>query len=66
VLAVIGQGDGVNAALAWAYVVLRVAHSIVQATWNRVAARFALFVLSTLALFALTLHAVLALFVNVF
>lgn len=62
VLAVIGQGDGISAALAWAYVVLRVAHSIVQATWNRVAARFALFVLSTLALIALTVHAGLALF----
>ena len=36
VLAIIGQGDGFNTILAWAYVGLRVAHSIVQATINRV------------------------------
>ena len=35
VLAIIGQGDGFNTTLAWAYVALRVAHSIVQATFNR-------------------------------
>jgi len=62
VLAVIGQGEDINIALAWAYVILRVAHSIVQATWNRVAVRFALFVLSTLVLIALTLHAAIFLF----
>jgi hypothetical protein len=57
VLALLGAGHGVNAAIAWAYVALRVAHSIVQATVNRVWIRFVLFLLSTLALFALTLHA---------
>lgn len=62
VLALIGAGDGLNAAIAWGYALLRVAHSIVQATWNRVAARFALFVLSTLCLAALTLHAAIAVF----
>jgi len=59
-LAMIGQGDGLNATIAWAYVLLRVAHSLVQALWNRVMVRFALFALSSLALFALVLHAYLA------
>jgi hypothetical protein len=56
-LAIGGQGDGLNAQLAWAYVVLRVVHSLVQATVNRVMLRFAVFVLASLALFALCLHA---------
>lgn len=62
VLALVGAGGGLNATIAWGYALLRIAHSIVQATWNRVAARFALFVLSTLCLIALTLHAAMALF----
>jgi hypothetical protein len=57
VLALIGQGDGINATIAWIYVVLRIIHSIWQATVNRVAVRFALFALSTLALMALIVHA---------
>lgn len=61
-LALIGQGDGLNAELAWVYVVLRVLHSLVQATSNRVMVRFALFALSSLALMALTLHLLLAVF----
>jgi hypothetical protein len=39
-----------------------VAHSIVQATVNRVIVRFALFALSSLVLIALILHAALAVF----
>ena len=62
VLAIVGQGDGFNTTLAWAYVAFRVAHSIVQATWNKVAVRFALFALSSLALMALILHAGIAVF----
>lgn len=62
VLAIIGQGDGFNTVLAWAYVGLRVAHSLVQATVNRVALRFGLFALSTVALMALILHAAFAVF----
>ena len=57
VLAMLGAGGGVNLMIAWAYVVLRIAHSIVQATFNRVIIRFAIFSLSTLCLMALTLHA---------
>lgn len=62
VLAIIEQGDGLNATIAWVYVGLRVAHSIVQATVNRVVVRFALFALSTLALMALILHAAIPIF----
>ena len=62
VLAIIEQGDGFNTVLAWAYVGLRVLHSIVQSTVNRVALRFALFALSSLALMALILHAAIAVF----
>jgi hypothetical protein len=62
VLALTGYGDGFNTLLAWAYVALRVAHSIVQATVNRVLVRFALFALSSLVLMALILHAAIAVF----
>ena len=62
ILGVIGQGGGFNLQLAWAYVALRIAHSIVQATWNRVAVRFAIFCLSTVALLGLALHSAIALF----
>ena len=61
VLAVVGAGGGLNAQLAWAYVSLRVAHSIVQGTGNIIKYRFALFAISTLALMALTVHAGIAL-----
>jgi hypothetical protein len=62
VLAVIGQGGGTNAMIAWAYVALRIAHSIVQATINRVALRFALFALSSIALMILIFHAIIPIF----
>jgi hypothetical protein len=61
ILGVIGQGEGLNLQLAWAYVILRIVHSVVQATWNRVAVRFTLFCLSTVALLALALHAAITL-----
>lgn len=56
-LALMGQGEGLNLLLAWAYVGLRVVHSLVQATVNVSRVRTAFFLLSTLALIALTLHA---------
>ncbi len=61
-LALIGQGDGLNAKLAWAYVALRIVHSLVQATVNRVMIRFLLFALSSLTLIGLTLHLLIAVF----
>jgi hypothetical protein len=62
ILGVIGQGEGINLQLAWAYVALRIAHSLVQATWNRVAVRFTLFGLSTAALLLLAFNAARATF----
>jgi hypothetical protein len=62
VLAVIGHGDGLNATIAWAYVALRIAHSIVQATVNKVALRFTLFALSSAALMVLIFHAIIPVF----
>ena len=61
-LALIGQGDGMNALLGWIYVGLRVAHSLVQVTANKVMVRFVLFALSSLVLMALILHAAIAVF----
>ena len=61
-LALIGAGDGHIAHIAWAYVVLRIIHSIVQATWNRIMVRFTIFTLSTLCLFVLTIRALELLF----
>jgi len=62
VLALLGTGGGVNLMIAWAYVALRVAHSLVQATFNRVIIRFAIFSLSTVCIMALTLHAAMMIF----
>lgn len=47
---VAGHGDAWMAGLAWAYVALRVLHSLVQISINRVMARFSLFVLATVVL----------------
>jgi len=62
VIAMVGQGDGLNLTLAWAYVALRIAHSIWQSTVNIVPVRFVLFTLSTLCLMALVVHAAMAVF----
>jgi hypothetical protein len=62
VIALSGTGDGANALIAWLYVGLRVLHSLVQATTNKVGPRFMLFIVSSVALAALTLHAVMAVF----
>src|SRR3954447_19794733 len=56
-LAVVGEGGGTNATLAWAYFASRVVHSLVQATWNKTEVRFAIFVLSSLILIALSVNA---------
>jgi hypothetical protein len=61
-LAVLGHGSGLNATLAWVYVGLRVAHSLLQALWNKITARFAVFTLSAFTLMALTFNAACAVF----
>lgn len=60
-LAVMQEGGGPNLLLAWGYVGLRVVHSLVQATINKIELRFSVFALSTLVLMVLTARAALAL-----
>jgi hypothetical protein len=61
-LALVEAGGGFNANLAWAYVVVRVAHSLVQALINKVELRFAIFNLGSLVLLAMTARAAIAVF----
>jgi hypothetical protein len=54
--ALTGGADATTLGLAWAYVALRVVHSLVQATFNRVIVRFSIFALASLVLMALTVR----------
>ena len=56
-LILLGMDQPINEWLAWGYVVLRILHSLVQATVNIVLYRFSLFLLSSLCLVGLTIHA---------
>ncbi len=56
-LALLGAGSGFDAVLAWAYVALRIAHSLVQALINKVMVRFALYAAASLVLLVMTLRA---------
>lgn len=58
VLALAGAGTGVNVTLAWAYVGLRVVHSLWQIMVNIVRVRVAIFALSSVCLLALAINAV--------
>ncbi len=49
-IAVAGHGDDLAMKLAWAYVALRVLHSLVQISFNLVNLRFLLFATSTITL----------------
>jgi hypothetical protein len=57
-----GHTDGLHICMAWAYVGLRVLHSLIQCTVNIVNLRFLVFVLSTLVLTAMTAREVLSFF----
>lgn len=59
----VGVADPLNVGLAWAYVILRVAHSIFQATVNFVPVRFVLFSLSSVVLIVMAVRNLLALMV---
>ena len=61
-LAIVGAGNGLNATLAWAYVGLRIAHSLVQIFGNVIRFRFVLFLVSTLVLAALIVRAAVVVF----
>jgi len=56
-----GHTDQIHIWLAWAYVALRIVHSLIQNTVNIVPIRFLVFSLSTLALGAMAVREILAL-----
>ena len=60
ILALAGDSSGINVGFAWAYVAIRVVHSIWQATVNIISVRVTLFTLSTLCLWVLAINAVMA------
>ncbi|MDQ3144052.1 MAG: MAPEG family protein [Pseudomonadota bacterium] len=57
VLALMEMNHPVNVWLAWGYVAFRVVHSLIQCTSNIVRYRFPLFLLASLCLVGLTVHA---------
>ncbi len=60
ILAVAGAATPMMVKFAWAYTILRIVHSIYQATINVVMVRFGIFLLATLCLVVLAVNAVLA------
>jgi hypothetical protein len=61
-LAVLGEANAANLALAWLYVGLRVVHSLVQATTNVIIVRFSVFMIASVVLLALSMRAALVVF----
>ena len=61
-LAMLGADAALNVGLAWLYVALRVAHSVVQATVNIVMLRFAIFMAATVVLSVMSMRAALIVF----
>lgn len=59
-LELLGQANDINIDLAWLYVVIRIVHSLLQATVNFIPIRFLIFVLGSLVLMALAVHAAIA------
>ena len=60
----VGVADGLNVALAWTYVGLRVVHSLIQCTSNFVPVRFFVFAGASLVLMAIAVRNVIALLVT--
>jgi hypothetical protein len=56
-LVLMGEGSGANLYLAWAYVILRIVHSLVQSLINKIELRFLVFVISNVPLLVLTINA---------
>jgi hypothetical protein len=56
-LALLDAGTGLNTALAWLYVALRIAHSLVQAVINVIMLRFAIFMAASVVLLVLSIRA---------
>jgi hypothetical protein len=56
------MADPINVALAWAYVAVRIMHSLIQCTSNFIPLRFVVFNVGTVILIAMTVRNVIALF----
>jgi len=56
----VSDNSGLAVTLAWAYVALRVIHSLIQCTVNRVTLRFLVFSLSTIVLIVWAVHELMA------
>jgi hypothetical protein len=54
------QANDINIGLAWLYVVIRIVHSLVQATVNIIIIRFLIFVAGSIVLAMLATHAAIA------
>lgn len=61
-LALLGEDNALNLALAWIYVGLRVVHSLVQAIINVVLLRLAVFLAASIVLLVLSVRAALVVF----
>jgi hypothetical protein len=65
-LAFVDDGASLNTALAWLYVGLRIAHSLVQALINVVMIRFAIFMAASLVLLVMSIGAAIDVFRGLF
>ena len=61
-IVLLGLADPLHVMCAWAFVILRVLHSVVQATVNKVMVRFSLFALSWVAMGIMIVRAAMASF----
>lgn len=61
-LALLGAGEGMNLGLAWAYVGLRILHSLVQALVNIIMLRFAIFMTASVVLLTMAVRAAVLVF----
>jgi hypothetical protein len=53
-----GQADNLAVNLAWAFVMLRAVHSLIQCTYNKVMHRFLVYLLSSIAVWVMMFRAV--------
>ena len=60
ILAMTNAATPLMISFAWGYTIIRIAHSLWQATINKVGIRFVLFLMSTICLVVLSVHALIA------
>jgi len=61
-IAVLGHVDSLHVSCAWAYAILRISHSFIQATVNFVPVRFTIFILSWIVLSIMVIREALIVF----